>query len=246
MKNIKRKIESYNDLVSENFISQKHLQETIDISKGIVSNFEANSISYMEFIYQQSFFIKKRWWILQALVLFIIWIMIKDIGEEFYTQRMLGLGSPIFAIFILPEMWRNITNSSIEIESASYYSLSKIYSARIVLFALVDIILITIFFILTDLPIEIFIINFLIPFNICCCISFKALSKTKNKKEYAVVGLVFWTAIWTMISSNNYIYNTIIIPIWVILLCLSFGYLLYSIKEVTINSMLLWEGISCN
>lgn len=240
---IKNKIRQYNNMVDKNFVSERHLQKTINISRNIVSNRDADSISYMEFIYQQSVFIKKKWWILQALILFIIWLMLRDSGEELYTQRLLGIGSPIFAIFLLPEMWRNITNSSTEIEGASYYSLSRIYSARIILFALADITLITIFFISTSLPIETFVINFVIPFNVCCCISFNALCKPKNKKEYAVVGFITWTIIWISVSSNNYLYNTVIVPIWIILLGMSFGYLVCWIKKVTANSTLLWEGI---
>lgn len=243
MRDIDYMIKDYNKFLDDNLIDDRRLENTIQKSKKVVVNRESKYISYIEFIYRQSTFIKKRWWLLQMLVLFTLWIMLRDAVDETYIQKLLGIGSPIFAVFLLPEIWKNITNSCTEIEDSSYYPLRKIYSARILLFALIDITLITIFFIFTKVPVKIFLINFVIPFNVCCCIIFDTLCKYRNRRDYSAIAFVIWTTIWVLLSSNNKIYNFIAGPIWIFLLFLSFVYFAYYVKKVSVSAKFLWEDI---
>ena len=46
---------------------------------------------------------------------------------------------------MIPELWKNRSCHCIEIEEPSYYSLRQIYSARMVLFGIVDVFLLTVF-----------------------------------------------------------------------------------------------------
>mgnify|MGYP006990195710 CR=1 FL=1 len=49
-------------------------------------------------------------------------------------QRILGVVASLFIILIIPELWKNQTYQSMEIEATSYYSLRQIYAARMSLF----------------------------------------------------------------------------------------------------------------
>lgn len=57
----------------------------------------------------------------------------------------MGAAAPLFALLILPELWKNQSSHTLEIECTTCYSLRQIYGARIFLFALVDITLLSIF-----------------------------------------------------------------------------------------------------
>ena len=102
-------------------------------------------LTYREFLWIQFHITQKRWWLFQTLLLAGIGMILSSYPEEFYVQRGLGITSVLFVILIIPELWKNKSNQCMEIESASYYSLRQIYSARIFLFGLVDVILLTAF-----------------------------------------------------------------------------------------------------
>ena len=54
---------------------EKGLQETIRKSRAAFEESEAEElISHAEFLYQQSRYIHKRWWILQGALLFLLWL----------------------------------------------------------------------------------------------------------------------------------------------------------------------------
>ena len=98
-------------------------------------------LTYREFLWSQFRITQKKWWILQMLLLVGIGIALYFNQEIFIIQRGLGITSVLFVILIIPELWKNKSNQCMEIENTSYYSLRQIYSTRIFLFGLVDVIL---------------------------------------------------------------------------------------------------------
>lgn len=58
----------------------------------------------------------------------------------------MGTLAPLFVVLVLPELWKNRSSGALEIECTAYYSLRQIYAARMVLFGLVDLALLTLFF----------------------------------------------------------------------------------------------------
>lgn len=102
-------------------------------------------LTYREFLWSQFQYTQKKWWILQMLLLVGIGIALYFNQEIFIIQRGLGITSVLFVILIIPELWKNKSNQCMEIENTSYYSLRQIYSTRIFLFGLVDVILLTAF-----------------------------------------------------------------------------------------------------
>lgn len=57
----------------------------------------------------------------------------------------MGVAAALFVILIIPELWKNRSCECMEIEAASYYSLKQVYAARMLLFGVTDVFLITLF-----------------------------------------------------------------------------------------------------
>ena len=60
-------------------------------------------VSWPEFIYQQMFYINKMWWLFQAVVLLLLWLLLKYAVSGMYAERCMGITAPIFVILFLPK-----------------------------------------------------------------------------------------------------------------------------------------------
>ena len=103
-------------------------------------------LSQLEFLRQQAQFLHKRWWLLQGAVLVLLWWLLQSAGTAYEVQRAMGTLAPLFVVLVLPELWKHRSSGALEIECTAYYSLRQIYAARMVLFGLVDLALLTLFF----------------------------------------------------------------------------------------------------
>ncbi|MFR9099384.1 MAG: hypothetical protein ACLVI9_06405 [Anaerostipes hadrus] len=132
----------------------------------------------MEFLYDQMQFIQKRWWILQGCLLAVLWIFLNDVADIYEMQRLMGAGACLFAIFLVPEIWKNRRNQAMEIEGAAYYSLRQVCMARILLFGFMDLLIVTAFAVsvvfTVRISVQMFAVNFLIPFNVTGAICFRS------------------------------------------------------------------------
>ena len=143
--NQKEKIEKYREIVQVG-ASEEKIQETICKSKNAFFMAEQERmLSYHEFLWTQLRVVQKRWWILQFILLVVLWIALSFIHDEMYTKRSMGVATALFVILIIPELWKNRSCECMEIEAASYYSLKQVYAARMLLFGVTDILLITLF-----------------------------------------------------------------------------------------------------
>ena len=119
-------------------------------------------------------------------------------------------------------------------------------AARILLFAVVDLLMTTFFFGVSVYTLQIsayrLIIDFLVPFNVSCCICFRLLYSKWNDMEYIAVFLsIACILIWTLIVSTDSIYQRISMPIWGSLLIISFGYLIFCVHKSQCNCEINWE-----
>ena len=171
--------------------------------------------------------------------------------EEFFVQRGLGIASVLFVILIIPELWKNKSNQCMEIESASYFSLRQIYSARIFLFGLVDVVLLTGFCLFLHGRLHITLLSllsqFLFPAVVTACICFGMLCNKKNVNEtISIVFCILWSVVWWGIIANEKIYSLIRLPVWILLVGVALvvlGNFIYrSVHECT----KCWEGYKCN
>ena len=178
-------------------------------------------------------------------MLAILLFLLND-SDGIYAQRTLGAGASLFVILVIPELWKNRRSSAMEIEGTSFYSLRQIYSARILLLGMADLLLLTLFYVAAvwtaQLSLETFIINFVVPFNISCCICFRVLCSRRAEMEYlAGIICLAWAAVWMMILGQDRIYEKIAVPVWAGLLICSFVYLVWCVRKAQKDCESIWE-----
>ena len=129
-------------------INEENVLETIAVSKSAFFSAESErKVSYMEFLFLQSKLIQKRWWVLQGLLLIAVCLLFFRMETDYQIRRALGLAGPLFVLLVLPELWKNRNFDAMEVECTTYYTIRSIYAARLTIFACVDILLLSVFFV---------------------------------------------------------------------------------------------------
>ena len=184
MKNYKQQIKEYKEEIEEKYVRAEAENKTVKACQNILSESvlskQSHRTSYFEFLYEQTKFIKKRWWILQGCVLMCLWIWLSNYTSDIKDMmRIMGISATIFVVLIIPEIWKNRRNGAIEIEQASYYTLRQICTARMLMFGVVDLVIVMVFLAITYqttiLSLSDLVVNFLLPVNVSCCICFRVL-----------------------------------------------------------------------
>ena len=249
-KQIKRLLQHQN--VSETSTGTVDYQEKIDIcvtkSKQIYCEHESQGyLTRMEFLYQQSRYILKRWWVAQGLLLLALWWVLKHSDSSYFIQRSMGTAAPLFVVLMMPEFWKNRHMNAMEIECTSYFSLRRIYAARLILFASVDLILLSAFSLTsvrtTHLSLWELMVQFILPFNVTCCICFQTLyNKWFRSEIFSMFLCMLWSAVWILIVLNTRLYSMISEAIWYLLLIMSTLYLGYCIYRGQRKCNDIWES----
>jgi len=201
-------------------VNEEKLMETIAVSKSAFLSGEAEQmVSPSEFLFLQSKLIQKRWWFLQGLLLAVVCLFLCHMETDYLIRRALGLAGPLFVILILPELWKNRNFDAMEVECTTYYTIRSIYAARLTLFAVVDLLLLSAFFAAASTIAKItlweMLIQFVLPFNVTCCICFRMLYAKRIRSEaLAMLLCILWTGIWAILIMSNAIYSMISVPIW--------------------------------
>lgn len=207
---------------------------------------EESSLSRAEFLYQQSRYIHKRWWVMQGLVLFGLWFVMKYSRDDLYIQVRTWTLAPLFGVLIMPELWKNRHVNAMEIECAAYYSLRQIYAARLVLFAFVDLVLLSAFCLATvyttGVTVRELVIRFFLPCSVTCCICFHTLyNRIFHSEVFALLLCIVWSGVWFFITSHEFIYNVIYVPVWNVLFMISVLYMGYCIYRGQRDCNRVWE-----
>lgn len=186
-------------------------------------------ISFAEFLMQQGKYIQKKWWICQFAVLLVMWMVVSKFGQTFYVKRMVGVGASMFAMFVIPELWKNRESGSIEIEGTCVYNMRQIVGARLLIFAFIDLILVSIFgcgcVASGQIMVREIVVQFLIPYLVTCCICFTCFYGRVRTMISTVISSVIWCAIWSQIILYDRVYEMISLPVWYGLLVASIAYL---------------------
>ncbi len=235
---------------------EEEIIDTICKSKEIFYHKEQEKLlSYHEFLYAQFKTIHKKWWLFQFFLLVAAEIAFNASNEEYYVRRGLGIIGVLFVVLVIPELWKNRTCHCMEIEASSFYFLKQIYAARIFLFGITDVFLLTIFchslhknFYFTVMELM---IQFLFPAAVTACICFWTLCSRHFLNEIASVLIcLMWSTIWWLITSSEKIYKNVVHPIWI---CLFIGCILFlaiAIYRTIHNCNKYWEvdfnGIKSN
>lgn len=208
---------------------------------------EESSLSKAEFLYQQSQYIHKRWWVIQGLILLGLWFVMKYSSSDLYIRVRTWTLAPLFGVLIMPELWKNRHVHAMEIECAAYFSLRQIYAARLVLFALVDLVLLSVFCFATvyttGVTVRELVIQFFLPCSVTCCICFHTLyNRIFHSEVFALLLCVVWSGVWFFITSHEFIYNVIYVPVWNVLFIISILYMGYCIYRGQRDCNRVWEN----
>ena len=206
-----------------------------------------NSLTRIEFLYQQGQYIHKRWWVLQGILLLALWRFLKITNSGYYMQRSMGVAAPVFVVLVIPELWKNRCANAMEVECASYFTLRQVYAARLMLFAAVDLILLSVFGVMTvymnKLTVQELMIQFFLPFSVTCCICFQALyNKWLNSESLSMALCMFWCGLWILVVLDKSIYTMVSVKAWNVLLVLSVLYLGYCIRNGQKKCDETWEA----
>lgn len=214
---------------------ETQIQKTIEASKAAFAAGEAEGVlSQTEFLYQQSRYIKKRWWLLQGVLLVFVCLFLSLAETEYSVRRCLGLAGPLFVILILPELWKSRSCNAMEIECTTFFPLRQIYAARMTLFAGVDMVLLSVFFagasILARITLWEMLVQFVLPFNVTCCICFRSLySRRISSEALSLLLCCMWTGLWSLVVFNDAVYTAISVPVWAWMLAASGLYMGYTL-----------------
>lgn len=196
---------------------------------------EKARVSYFDFLYDQTCYIHKRWWGLQFALLLFTGIVLHG-ADSWVIQRVLGIAASLFVIMAMPELWKNRSSDSMEIEGAAYFSIRQIYAARMLLFGVVDGLLLGVFTAVMSLTARVMIgeilIQFFLPMIVTCCICFRTLCSRYIASEYTACFLsLLWGAIWIQFVLNDRIYQAISVPAWGGICGIAVLYLTYAVKR---------------
>lgn len=244
--NLEEQLMNYRKVVQAEAEEEK-IWETISKSKEIFYAIEQEKmLSYHEFLGAQSKLIQKRWWIFQLLLLCILGTTLISTYEDTYIQRGMGVMSSLFVILIIPEFWKNRSYRCMEIEESSYYSLRQIYAARMVLFGIVDILLLTVFCATVTIgwhfELDKLLVQFLLPMIVTACICFGTLcSKYILNETVAIALCIAWSGLWSLITLNEKTYAMITLPIWLALMTFALVFLCITVYRTLNNCNKYWE-----
>ncbi len=218
-------------------ISQEAVRKTVQRAQEAFCEHELQgALSGAEFLFWQSKYIRKRWWFFQAAVLLVLWGISSLPAGEGALPRCMGVSACLFAVLLLPELWKNRSAGAVEVECASRFSLRQVYAARIFLFALADLLLLGSFSAAAvasgRLGVQNLMINFFLPYAVACCICFRCLYSRRAGSEFFSVFLcLVWTGIWTQILLCERVYSSISLPVWWGMLAAAVFYLGYCIRK---------------
>ncbi len=198
-----------------------------------------------EFLWSQLRLTRKRWWLLQGLLLLLAWRILPEMDKNYLQLRTMGVVGCLFVVLMIPEFWRNQDNDSTQIEAACLYSLRQIYAARMTLFGIVDVGLITLFGLMLRreglLTMEL-LHHFLLPATVTACICCRILCGRRNWGEVpCLAASLVWTGAWWLIILNQQIYSLILPPVWSALLVLALLLLAQSIRKLLNTANQYWE-----
>lgn len=244
--NLEKKLRYYKETIKV-IPNEKNIKETVKKSIDIYCSTEQERLlTYWEFLWIQLRLIRKRWWLFQILLLAILWTVLPSLQNEQSIQKIFGVVACLFIIMIIPELWKSQTYQSMEIEAASYYSLRQIYAARMLLFGIVDIVLITSFYGLTTITMNIllpqFLVQFIFPMVVTTAICFATLcSKYSSNETTAVMMCIAWSAVWLIVILNENIYTAIAVPLWFVFIGIALVFLVFTIYRTLHCCNNYWE-----
>lgn len=243
---LERMLKEVKDQVAMSTREEKII-ETIQKSKeAFILAEQEQHIGYLEFVINQLYLIRKRWWLFQALLLGVAAITLPYMQDKVHMVRVLGVIGVLFVVLIIPEFWKNRNYGCMQVEGTCFYSLRQIYAARMLWIGVVDMFLLTCFCLVVRgnllLATSEVLIQFLFPTLIASCICFGTLCGSRLLNEATAISFcLLWSGLWSVVILNETIYSAITLPVWTILFILSLVYLIAVIYRTIYSCNRFWE-----
>lgn len=225
-------------------VREDRIRKTVVIAESALAE-SRFPMSWIEFLYTQLSFMQKRWWFIQAALLLSTGILLQQMDSTLGIRRCLGTAAPLFAVLILPELWKNRSNEATEIESTTLFTIRQIYAARLTMFAGMDVLLMSLFFLsapsgITAMDLA---VQFLLPFCVSCCICLHCLYNCRSGSEVLPLFLCFvWAGIWLLIILDDRVFNRISALGWGVVQAASILFMGYCILHGQKNLQKQWEA----
>lgn len=196
--NLEKKLKDAKQAIIFPSADEKQLNKTIQSSITIMNtNSSTTNTDFLGFVLDQIRYMRKSSIYLQCLLAVIMLGLMIMLRNDPVMQRQIGALTPLFIIGIIPELWRNRKSQSMEIEGTTYFSLRKVYSARLLFFTVLDTLLFTIIivvgFLYLDMDFWSLATQYILPFNITAAFSFTLLSNhVLNTESFAFLTCLVW------------------------------------------------------
>ena len=222
--------------------SKDAIDSTVLKAKEIMITKEKTSrIDFAEFLIIQMKIMRKRWWILQGILLFLACEWLSVSGDVDYIYRGWSILAALFVILIIPELWENMECKSMEIEESSLFDLRKVYAAELIAAGPVDTIFLT-FFCVTVTQLQYVLLadvlkQFVFPVMIAATICMMVFSCRNPFSELTTMVIcIVANLLWATIVLNESIYYKITSWIWIGLFAVSISLIIYSVRKVINNT----------
>ena len=227
-------------------VREEHLRATVTAARARFIQAEAETpLPFYAFLRSQLQLIHKRWWLAQGILLVVLALSLPSL-TTFALCRSLAVSAALFVILLVPECAKNRTYDCLEIEATTYYSLRHIYTARLLLFGLVDIVLITGFCCAAAwvyaLPFFTLLTQFLLPLTVTAGLCFAILANRRGNGPFAIVVCLLTSGVWWLLLLNDRLYQAITMPIWLTLFVVSLAFLMFVTHRWMTASTKQWEG----
>lgn len=226
-------------------VQKTHISATIAAARASFIQAEAETpLPFHIFLRAQLQLIQKRWWLAQGALLLVLALALPSLSA-FTLCRSLAVAAALFVILLVPECAKNRTYDCLEIEATTYYSLRHIYTARLLLFGLVDIALLTVFCCTAAwvyaLPFFTLLTQFLLPLTVTTGLCFAILANKHGNGLLVSVACLLTSGVWWLLLLNSPLYRLLTVPVWLMLFTGSLAFLAYVIHRWIYESTKQWE-----
>lgn len=215
---------------------EEKIQQTIHAAVQSLLDVQAREPMGMgEFFVSQIRYVKKRWWLMQTILLAVLYWYVVNQTQAVFVRQALGTGGTLLIVLAIPELWKNLACGTMDIEFASMYTIRHVYCVRLILFSSVDLMLITLFCwavsAVDALAIWDLTIQFILPVNVTACICLTCLYFPKVKSQAFPLVLCFgFASLWQKMVINEMAFQGISISAWILGLTTSVAYLCACVK----------------